>query len=102
MRVSGQASRSGRAISPGKEPPVPIGQEAGWAPEPIWTQRLEKKILCLCRGSNLDRPLTELPRLRMPNVSVQLVSRPRSNRNARVGLYEAGVLGVRDGATGST
>jgi hypothetical protein len=25
--------------------------------EPVWTQRLEKKILCLCRESNLDRPV---------------------------------------------
>jgi hypothetical protein len=25
------ASRRGRALPPGKEPPVPIGQEAGWA-----------------------------------------------------------------------
>jgi hypothetical protein len=24
-------------------PPVPIGHEAGWAPEPVWTQRLEEK-----------------------------------------------------------
>jgi hypothetical protein len=23
--------------------PVPIVQEAGWAPEPVWTQRLEEK-----------------------------------------------------------
>jgi hypothetical protein len=37
------ASRSGRALSPGKGPPVPIVQEAGWASEPIWTQRLEEK-----------------------------------------------------------
>jgi hypothetical protein len=28
---------------PGKGPPVPIVQEAGWAPEPVWTQRLEEK-----------------------------------------------------------
>jgi hypothetical protein len=27
----------------GKGPLVLIGQEAGWAPEPVWTQRLEKK-----------------------------------------------------------
>jgi hypothetical protein len=27
---------------PGKGPPVPIVQEAGWAPEPVWTQRLEE------------------------------------------------------------
>jgi hypothetical protein len=37
------ASRPGRALSQGKELPVPIGQEAGWAPEPVWTQRLDEK-----------------------------------------------------------
>jgi hypothetical protein len=25
------------ALPPGKELPVPIRQEAGWAPEPVWT-----------------------------------------------------------------
>jgi hypothetical protein len=37
------ASRPGRALSPGKGPPVPIVQEAGWTPEPVWTQRLQEK-----------------------------------------------------------
>jgi hypothetical protein len=37
------ASRPGRALPPGKGPPVPIVQEAGWAPEPVWTRRLEEK-----------------------------------------------------------
>jgi hypothetical protein len=37
------ASRPGHALPPGKEPPVPIVQEAGWAPEPVWTQRQEEK-----------------------------------------------------------
>jgi hypothetical protein len=37
------ASRSGRALPPGKELPVPIVQEDGWAPEPVWTQRIEEK-----------------------------------------------------------
>jgi hypothetical protein len=37
------ASRPGRALPPGKGPPVPIGQEAGWAPGPVWTQGLEEK-----------------------------------------------------------
>jgi hypothetical protein len=37
------ASRPGRALLLGKGPPVPIVQEAGWAPEPVWTQRLEEK-----------------------------------------------------------
>jgi hypothetical protein len=38
------ASRPGRALAPGKGTPVPIVQEAGWAPEPVWTQRLEEKF----------------------------------------------------------
>jgi hypothetical protein len=33
------ASRPGRAL-----PPVPIVQEAGWAPEPVWTQIEEKSF----------------------------------------------------------
>jgi hypothetical protein len=40
-------SRPGRALPPGKGPPVPIVQEAGWAPEPVWTQRLEENPLPL-------------------------------------------------------
>jgi hypothetical protein len=53
------ASRPGRALAPGKGPPVPFGQEAGWAPEPVWTQRLEETHLRLCWGSNLDRPVIQ-------------------------------------------
>jgi hypothetical protein len=37
------ASRPGRALPPGTEPPVPTVQEAGWAPEPVRTQRVEEK-----------------------------------------------------------
>jgi hypothetical protein len=37
------ASRPGRSLPPGKGPPLPIVKEAGWAPEPVWTQRLEEK-----------------------------------------------------------
>jgi hypothetical protein len=36
------ASRPSRDLAPGKRPPVQIEQEAGWAPEPVWTQRLEE------------------------------------------------------------
>jgi hypothetical protein len=39
------ASRPGRALSSGKWLPASIVQEAGWSPEPVWTQRLEEKIL---------------------------------------------------------
>jgi hypothetical protein len=37
------ASRPGRALAPVKGPAVPTVQEAGWAPESVWTQRLEEK-----------------------------------------------------------
>jgi hypothetical protein len=37
------ASRFGRTLPTAKGPPVPIEQEAGWAPEPVWTHRLEEK-----------------------------------------------------------
>jgi hypothetical protein len=32
----GSASRHGRSLPPGTDP-VPIVQEAGWAPGPVWT-----------------------------------------------------------------
>jgi hypothetical protein len=35
MEVSGQF-RATFALPSGKEPPVPIGQEAGWTPVPVW------------------------------------------------------------------
>jgi hypothetical protein len=35
----------------GKEPPIPIVQGAGWAPEPVWTHD-RGDIFYLCRGSN--------------------------------------------------
>jgi hypothetical protein len=53
------ASRPGRDLATGKGPPVPIVQEAGWAPEPVWTQRLEEKSVRHCRGLNLDHPVVQ-------------------------------------------
>jgi hypothetical protein len=43
MGVSGQRHALAALYPPGKEPPVPIAQEAGWATQPVWTQRLEEK-----------------------------------------------------------
>jgi hypothetical protein len=37
------ASRPVRTLAPGKGLPVPIVQEAGWASETVWTQRLQEK-----------------------------------------------------------
>jgi hypothetical protein len=44
MEVSGQRHAPDTLLAPRKGPPVPIVQEAGWAPEPVWTQRLEEKF----------------------------------------------------------
>jgi hypothetical protein len=33
-------------------------EEAGWAPEPVWTQRLEEKSFASA-GINLDRPVVQ-------------------------------------------
>jgi hypothetical protein len=52
-------SRPGLALAPRKGPPVPIVQEAGWAPELVWTQRIQEKSFCLCRASNLDCPVVK-------------------------------------------
>jgi hypothetical protein len=53
------ASRPGHALAPGKGTTVPIVQEAGWAPEPVWTERLEEKSFRLCRESKLVRPVVQ-------------------------------------------
>jgi len=57
--VEWSSSLPGRALAPRKGPPVPTVQEAGWAPEPVWTQRLQEKFFRLCRGSNIDRPVVQ-------------------------------------------
>jgi hypothetical protein len=44
------------ALPPGKEPPVSIRQEAGWAPDPVWTLWLREKS---CTAGN--RPRAVLP-----------------------------------------
>jgi len=36
MKVSGQL-HAPVTLPPRKEHPLPIGYEAGWAPEPVWT-----------------------------------------------------------------
>jgi hypothetical protein len=43
MGVSRQRHDQAALYPRGKGPLVIILQEAGWAPEPVWTQRLEEK-----------------------------------------------------------
>jgi hypothetical protein len=58
-------SRHGRSLPPGKGPPVHIVQEDGWAPEPVWTQRLEEK-------SSLPAPVIEPQSPHSPGLSQTL------------------------------
>jgi hypothetical protein len=44
------------ALNPGKGPPVPIVQAAGWASEPVWTQRLEEKSFASSGDRSLIAP----------------------------------------------
>ena len=46
------AARPGRTSLPGKTHPIPILQEAGWAPGPVWTGRKSRPQ----RDSIPDRP----------------------------------------------
>jgi hypothetical protein len=41
--VKWSASRPSRALPLEKGPPVPNGEEVGWASELVWTQKLEEK-----------------------------------------------------------
>jgi hypothetical protein len=42
------------ALPPGKYPPVPIGQEAGWAPDPVWRMQGREKS---CSAGNRTKAL---------------------------------------------
>jgi hypothetical protein len=59
LRPLHQMGVSSQRHAPGIWPPVPIVQEAGWAPEPVWTHRLEENFFRLCWGSNLDRQIVQ-------------------------------------------
>jgi hypothetical protein len=57
MEVIGQLHAQA-ALLPGKEPPVPMGLEAGWTPEPVWTTWRGEKS-CPYRDSNTDPSAVE-------------------------------------------
>jgi hypothetical protein len=46
-------------LPPGKGPPVPFGQEVGWAPEPVWIHRIEEKSFLPLPRMNPDRPVVQ-------------------------------------------
>jgi hypothetical protein len=58
MEVSGQLHVPD-ALPLGKEPLVPIGQEAGWAPEPFWTRWCYMYSVLIFRRSPKFRLITD-------------------------------------------
>jgi hypothetical protein len=56
------ARRFPAALNPRKGPPVPTGQEAGWASVPVWTQRLQEKSLASAGDRTLATNVPELCR----------------------------------------
>jgi hypothetical protein len=58
MGESGQRHVPAALLPPEKGPPVPIVQETGWAPEPVWTQA-RGKILFPRRGSTPYHPVVQ-------------------------------------------
>jgi len=65
----GSASRPGRSYTPGKDL-VPIVQEGGWAPGPVWTgavnlappgeERISRSnLICICSSQRRDSPVEE-------------------------------------------
>jgi hypothetical protein len=75
--VSGQRHDPAALHPRGKKSPVPTGQKAGWAPEPVWTQRLEEKSFASAgiKPQSPGRPvcshaiLAELPRLSITSLA---------------------------------
>jgi hypothetical protein len=53
MEVSGQF-HTPAALPPEKQHPLPTGQEAGWAPEPVWTLWKGEKLLVSVRNRTPD------------------------------------------------
>jgi hypothetical protein len=77
--VSGQRHSSAALYPPppGNGPPVHIGQEAWWAPEPVWTQRPEEKSFASAGDQSpvvesVVRLLTELPQLLLGDAAGQM------------------------------
>jgi hypothetical protein len=68
--VSGQL-HAPAALPPAKEPRVPIGEEAGWAPEPVWVWWKIVKFPAPAGNRTLDRPVRSL--VAIPTVPLRMM-----------------------------
>jgi hypothetical protein len=90
------ASRPGRALALGKGHPVPIVQEAGLAPEPVWTQRLEETYGDRTSFARSSSPYPETIMTELPPAPAQMCTVTQINklrvllRHSRIGLCLCG------------
>jgi hypothetical protein len=90
------------ASPPEKEPPVPIGKEAGWVPEPVWTLWRRKFPMSL-PGIDPGHPAGILlgilsHRLRLFRLTSSLLSSCRTCSSLRLtGLYIEILRGIQFG-----
>jgi hypothetical protein len=59
MGVSGQRHSPAALYPRGKDPRYPFVQEAGWAPEPVWTQRIDEKSFAPARDRTPYLPVVQ-------------------------------------------
>jgi hypothetical protein len=76
MEMSGQL-HSPAALFPGKESMVPIGQEAGWTPEPVWTRWWREKFSVPTRTRTPDHPARSSALYRLSYQDVEKLKRRR-------------------------
>jgi hypothetical protein len=59
-------------FAPERGPPVPIVQEAGWASEPVWTQRLKEKSFAPAGELPLDFKELIIPTIKTVSTGFRL------------------------------
>jgi hypothetical protein len=89
MEVSGQLHATA-ALTPGKKPQVAIGNEAGWAPEPVWTT-WRREHSCPYRDSNWDLSVVQPVALRYTDWAIP--ARPQIIRS--VGVTKNNPIGAK-------
>jgi hypothetical protein len=82
MELTGQL-RVPVALPQAEEAPVPIGREAEWAPDPMWTLRNEIKHLLSFPESNTSNPACSSSLYRLSYSGSTFISRERERERER-------------------
>jgi hypothetical protein len=80
MEMSGHL-HAPAALPPGKEPPLPIEQEAEWTPEQVWTRCRREKFPALAGNRTSDHPARSQPlnRLNYPGSQREMIIGTKRN-----------------------